>query len=94
VCEAAAQAVDRIEESTLTSPAGSHPSTIYVTGHRNPDTDSIASALGYAELKQRLNPAERYEAVRLGDVNAQTSWALEKAGIEAPAFLEHIMPAM
>ena len=30
---------------------------IYVTGHRNPDTDSIASAVGYAELKGRLDPA-------------------------------------
>ena len=29
-------------------------STIYVTGHRNPDTDSVASAIGYAELKRRL----------------------------------------
>jgi manganese-dependent inorganic pyrophosphatase len=33
---------------------------IYVTGHRNPDTDSIASAVGYAELKRRLDPANEY----------------------------------
>ena len=66
-------------------------STIYVTGHRNPDTDSIASAIGYAELRQRLDPGEEYVAVRLGDLNAQTDWALERAGLEAPAFLEHIM---
>ena len=66
-------------------------STIYVTGHRNPDTDSIASAIGYAELRQRLDPGEEYVAVRLGDLNAQTDWALERAGLEAPPFLEHIM---
>ena len=30
--------------------------TVYVTGHRNPDTDSIASAIGYAQLKRRLDP--------------------------------------
>ena len=66
-------------------------STIYVTGHRNPDTDSIASAIGYAELRQRLDPGEEYVAVRLGDLNAQTDWALERAGLEAPVFLEHIM---
>ena len=43
---------------------------IYVTGHRNPDTDSIASAIGYAELKGRLDPNNDYVPVRLGDCNA------------------------
>ncbi len=64
---------------------------IYVTGHRNPDTDSIASAIGYAELRQRLDPGEQYVPARLGDVNAQTAWALERAGVEAPEALPHIM---
>ncbi len=66
-------------------------SIIYVTGHRNPDLDSIASAIGYAELKQRLQPSETYIAVRLGDVNAQTRWALERSGAEEPELLEHIL---
>lgn len=65
--------------------------TIYVTGHRNPDTDSIAAAIGYAELKQRLDPDTRYVPVRLGNVNAQSAWVLERAGAEAPEYLEHIM---
>jgi manganese-dependent inorganic pyrophosphatase len=65
---------------------------IYVTGHRNPDTDSIASALGYAELKGRLDPDNDYLAVRLGDCNAQTRWLLERAGCHEPAFLPHVMP--
>jgi manganese-dependent inorganic pyrophosphatase len=38
---------------------------IYVAGHRNPDTDLIAAAVGYAELKQRLDPENEYVAVRL-----------------------------
>jgi manganese-dependent inorganic pyrophosphatase len=66
-------------------------STIYVTGHRNPDTDSIASAMGYAELKRRLDPRHDYVPVRLGDVNAQTAWVLERAGAPEPEFLPHIM---
>lgn len=66
-------------------------STIYVTGHRNPDTDSIASAIGYAELKQRLNPDDRYVPVRLGVVNTQTDWALERSGASEPQMLDHIM---
>lgn len=65
-------------------------SLIYVTGHRNPDTDSIASAIGYAELKQRLNPGDEYIPVRLGEVNAQTRWALERSGAQLPQFLDHV----
>ena len=49
--------------------------TIYVTGHRNPDTDSIASAIGYAELKGRLDPHNEYVPVRLGDCNAPDALA-------------------
>jgi manganese-dependent inorganic pyrophosphatase len=64
---------------------------IYVTGHRNPDTDSIAAAVGYAELKNRLDPENEYVPVRLGDLNAQTEWVLAQAGAEAPEFLPHVM---
>ena len=66
-------------------------SHIYVTGHRNPDTDTIASAIGYAELKSRLDPDDVYAPARLGEVNAQTRWALEKSGAKEPALLKHIM---
>ena len=66
-------------------------STIYVTGHRNPDTDSIASAIGYAELKGRLDPRNDYVPVRLGDLNAQTRWVLERSGAAQPEFLPHVM---
>jgi manganese-dependent inorganic pyrophosphatase len=66
-------------------------SCIYVTGHRNPDADSIASAIGYAELKRRLDPGQDYVAVRLGDVNAQTEWLLERSGAPLPELLPHIM---
>ena len=64
---------------------------VYVTGHRNPDTDSIASAIGYAELRRRLDPQTEYVPVRLGDPNAQTRWVLERAGVPEPRYLPHIM---
>ncbi len=64
--------------------------TTYVTGHRNPDLDSIASAIGYAELKGRLEPGEGYVAARLGEVNAQTRWALERSGAPEPDLLHHV----
>ncbi len=66
-------------------------STIYVTGHQNPDTDSIASAMGYAELKGRLDPNNDYVPVRLGPSNVQTSWVLERSGATEPEFLAHVM---
>jgi manganese-dependent inorganic pyrophosphatase len=64
---------------------------IYVTGHRNPDADSIASAIGYSELKGRLDTRNDYTAVRLGVCNAQTRWLLERSGAPQPQFLPHIM---
>ncbi|HEX8103545.1 MAG TPA: putative manganese-dependent inorganic diphosphatase, partial [Solirubrobacteraceae bacterium] len=55
-----------------------------------PDLDSIGSAIGYAELKNRLDHTAEYRPARLGDVNPQTAWALERAGAEAPEFLPHL----
>ena len=64
---------------------------VYVTGHRNPDTDSIASAIGYAEFKNLVDPENVHAPARLGEVNAQTQWALKRSGAESPALLRHIM---
>src|SRR3954451_9356692 len=64
---------------------------VFGPGHRNPDTDSIASAIGYAELKRRLDPRNEYVAVRLGDLNAQTRWVLEKSGAPEADLLPHVL---
>jgi manganese-dependent inorganic pyrophosphatase len=64
---------------------------IYVTGHRNPDTDSIAAAIGYAELKGRLDPRDEYIPVRLGECNSQTRWLLKRSGAPEPHHLPHVM---
>jgi manganese-dependent inorganic pyrophosphatase len=63
---------------------------VYVTGHRNPDTDSIASAIAYAELKNHVDGGRReYVPVRLGTANAQTEWLLERSEAPLPIFLPH-----
>ncbi|MGH2899237.1 MAG: CBS domain-containing protein, partial [Solirubrobacteraceae bacterium] len=63
---------------------------VYVSGHRNPDTDSIAAAIGYAELKNRLDGgATEFVPVRLGAVNAQTEWLLRRSGAHTPRHLPH-----
>ena len=64
---------------------------IYVTGHRNPDLDSIAAAIGYSELKQQLDPESEYVPVRLGSVNSQTRWALQQSGARIPDLMGHVM---
>jgi manganese-dependent inorganic pyrophosphatase len=63
---------------------------VYVCGHRNPDTDSIGAAIGYAELKSALDAGTVYTPVRLGECNPQTRWALERAGLPEPELLPHI----
>lgn len=58
---------------------------LYISGHQVPDTDSICSAIAYAELKNRTTD---YDAIpiRLGDVNQETQFALQYFGVKAPAF--------
>lgn len=59
-----------------------------IFGHKNPDTDTIASAISYAYLKEQLN--ESVEAVRLGDIGAETDYALKYFGVEAPRYVETV----
>lgn len=67
------------------------PESILVIGHRNPDMDSIASAVGYAWLLNETNDAT-YTAGRTGQVNDQTAFALERFGVEAPALVTDVRP--
>jgi len=67
------------------------PDQIYVVGHINPDTDSIASAMGYAWLL-RERDGDNTIAARAGALNAQTSWVLKTLGLEAPYLLTDASP--
>ena len=64
---------------------------IYVIGHRNPDTDSIAAAIGYAELKKRLGH-DNVLAAMAGSPNPQTLYILGRLGIPLPVYLADIHP--
>lgn len=59
-----------------------------VFGHKNPDTDTITSAIVYAYLKQQVGVDA--EAVRLGEVNNETQFALDKFGFEAPRLIANV----
>ena len=60
---------------------------IYVTGHRNPDTDSIVSAMAYATLRNALGDAE-YCAARLGHLSDETQLVLKRFGFEPPLHIK------
>ena len=73
---------------------------VLVMGHRNPDTDSICSAIAYAYLKNTLAESgdggegdrgeQCYEAVRLGPMPLETRWLIERYGLEKPAVIPHV----
>lgn len=64
---------------------------IYVVGHINPDTDSIASAMGYAWLLRERDGVNAI-AARAGALNPQTSWVLKTLGLESPLLLTDASP--
>lgn len=59
---------------------------VYVTGHKNPDTDSIVSAIAYANLKQHMN-INAYPC-RLGEINNETKYILERFNFQVPMLLQ------
>lgn len=63
-------------------------STTLIFGHKNPDTDSICSALAYADLKSEIGVD--VEAVRLGAVSAETQFALDRFEVAAPRLVESV----
>ena len=63
--------------------------TVYVVGHKNPETDSICSAIAYANLKNQI-AEENYEAKRAGILNEETQYVLERFGVEAPQLLSNV----
>lgn len=65
--------------------------TIYVFGHRNPDTDSVCSAIAYAHLKSALGQ-DNVKAVRLGKINKETAFALRYFNVKEPMLIENIKP--
>ena len=66
-------------------------SEILVIGHRNPDTDAICSAIGYAEFKRRTGMPEAI-AARCGDTNDRIDFVLRTFGMVAPKFVADVSP--
>ena len=61
---------------------------VLVFGHKNPDTDSICSAIAYANLKSELGV--NAEPVRLGEINGETQYALDHFQVNVPRLVEKV----
>ncbi|MEI6292105.1 MAG: putative manganese-dependent inorganic diphosphatase [Methanomicrobiales archaeon] len=66
---------------------------VYVIGHCHPDTDSIASVIGYAELLNRQQPG-RYIPARCGELNPETRFVLAKFQLQPPELIESVEPSV
>ena len=64
--------------------------SVLVIGHRNPDTDSICSAIAYARLKNLVDPDNTYEPRRAGNLNEETQYVLQYFGVETPKLVEDV----
>jgi manganese-dependent inorganic pyrophosphatase len=62
----------------------------YVIGHKNPDTDAICSAIGYAALLRAVGEQPNAIAARCGEISQRTKWVLERAGLDAPMLLTDV----
>ncbi len=63
---------------------------VFVVGHKNPDTDSICSAICYANLKSKLCEDTDYIAMRAGHINEETQYVLERFGVQPPLYLKDV----
>ncbi|MDH7594173.1 MAG: putative manganese-dependent inorganic diphosphatase [Methanomicrobiales archaeon] len=66
---------------------------VIVIGHRQPDMDSIGSVIGYTELLSRTGTGT-FRPMRCGEMNAETLFALERFGAEAPDYIESVEPTV
>lgn len=62
---------------------------VFVTGHKNPDTDSICAAITYANLKRKIT-GDDYIACRAGHLNEETQFVLSHFGVEVPAYVKDV----
>ena len=63
---------------------------IFVIGHKNPDTDSICSAIAYCDIKNRTTQESKYIAKRAGQINEETEYVLNRFGVQPPGYLSNI----
>lgn len=63
---------------------------ILIIGHKNPDTDSICSAIAYADIKNRISNSRQYYAGRAGEISAETKYVLDRFKTPYPPYIDSV----
>ena len=63
---------------------------VFILGHKNPDTDSICSAIAYADIRNRTSRGERYIPRRVGQINDETEYVLRRFGFSQPGYMPNV----
>ena len=63
---------------------------VYILGHKNPDTDSICSAIAYADIHNRTSKDDRFEPRRAGQINEETEYVLKRFGFAQPGYMPNV----
>lgn len=85
------QEMEELKDNAGLGSSQTHKRTVCVVGHKNPDTDSICSAIAYAYLKNQTDDRDyNYVPVRAGQISTETQYVLERFGAKTPQLLENI----
>ena len=66
--------------------------SVYVFGHKNPDTDSTCAAIAYAYFKNQVDSSRKFIPAVVGDINAEAAYTLDYFGVERPIKLQNLKP--
>ena len=69
-----------------------HMNEIYITGHRNPDIDTVCSAYAYAQLKKIIDPSRQYIPIRCGHLSESVEKQLALIGFEPQPYKRDVRP--
>ena len=81
---------DQVDKETILAKTEKNQEKIFVIGHKNPDTDSICSAIAYCDIKNRTTQESRYIPKRAGQINEETEYVLNRFGVHPPGYLSNI----
>ena len=68
----------------------SRQENVYILGHKNPDTDSICSAIAYADIRNRVSQSNRFIPRRAGQINEETEYVLRRFGFSQPGYMPNV----
>ena len=81
---------DQVDKEKILAKTEKNQEKIFVIGHKNPDTDSICSAIAYCDIKNRTSQHQKFIPKRAGQINEETEYVLNRFGVQPPGYLSNI----